>query len=150
MSQGEMIRLLAAVKNIVGKENIEGDLQKILDIMVNNLLKNAENVLHSIETIKGSKVDARGVEVQGQLDPDSVRVMRTFSKTRGWQKEDILRQLSDAQERISSDDAAVSKDAIEKYTRPGKDTDGKELSVPIPNTMTILVRSMITLFQEMQ
>ena len=56
--------------------------------------------------------------------------------------------MSDAQERIGSDDAAVSKDAIEKYTRPSKDTDGKELRVPIPNTMTILVRSMITLFRE--
>ena len=41
--------------------------------------------------------------------------MRTFSKARGWQKEDILRQLSDAQERIGSDDAAVSKDAMLEY-----------------------------------
>ena len=42
--------------------------------------------------------------------------MRTFSKARGWQKEDILRQMSDAQERIGSEDAAVSKDAMLEYT----------------------------------
>ena len=116
MSQGEMLRLFAAVKNSVGKETIEGDVQKILDIMIDNQLKNAENILHSIETIKGSKVDSRGVEIQGQLDPDGVRVMRTLSKARVWQKEDILRQVSDAQERIGSDDAAVSKDAMLEYT----------------------------------
>ena len=86
MSQGEMLRLLAAVKNSVGKDTIEGDVQKILDIMIDNQLKNVENILHSIETIKGSKVDARGVEIQGQLVPDGVRVMRTFSKARGSQK----------------------------------------------------------------
>lgn len=116
MSQGEMMRLLAAVKNSVGKENIEDDVQKILDIMVNNQLKNAENVLHSIETIKGSKVDAKGVEVQGQLDPDGVQVMRTFSKARGWQKADIVQRMSEAQARIGSEDEAVSRDAALEYT----------------------------------
>ena len=116
MSQGEMMRLLAAVKNSVGKENIEDDVQKILDIMVNNQLKNAENVLHSIETIKGSKVDAKGVEVQGQLDPDGVQVMRTFSKARGWQKADIVQRMSEAQARIGSEDEAVSRDATLEYT----------------------------------
>lgn len=66
----EIKRLLSAVKNSVGHNDIEGDVQKVMDIMVDNQLKNAEETLQSLESIKGSKVDARGVEVQGQLDPD--------------------------------------------------------------------------------
>ena len=70
MSEQEVMRLLSAVKNSVGHNDIEGDVQKVMDIMVDNQLKNAEETLQSLESIKGSKVDARGVEVQGQLDPD--------------------------------------------------------------------------------
>jgi len=68
LSQQEVKRLLAAVKNAAGKENIEGSVQKVMDIMVDNQLKRAKDTLHQLEAIKGSKVDARGVEVQGQLD----------------------------------------------------------------------------------
>lgn len=68
LSGQDVKRLLAAVKNAAGKENIEGSVQKVMDIMVDNQLKRAEDTLHQLEAIKGSKVDARGVEVQGQLD----------------------------------------------------------------------------------
>ena len=66
MTQQEVKRLLAAVKNSVGHNDIEGDVQKVMDIMVDNQLKHAEDTLHELEAIRGSKVDARGVEVQGQ------------------------------------------------------------------------------------
>ena len=68
LTQQEVKRLLAAVKNSVGHNDIEGDVQKVMDIMVDNQLKRAKDTLHQLEAIKGSKVDARGVEVQGQLD----------------------------------------------------------------------------------
>ena len=68
LSQQDVKRLLAAVKNAAGKENIEGSVQKVMDIMVDNQLKRADETLRQLEAIKGSKVDARGVQVQGQLD----------------------------------------------------------------------------------
>ena len=51
-------------------ENIDESIRKVMDIMVDNQLKQGEAALHELESIKGSKVDARGVEVQGQLDPE--------------------------------------------------------------------------------
>ena len=69
MSTYEISRVLAALKNSVGRNDIEASVQKVMDIMVDNQLNNAEATLGSLEKVRGSKVDARGVEVQGELDP---------------------------------------------------------------------------------
>ena len=58
-------------------------------IMVDNQLKHAEDALHELEAIRGSKIDARGVEVQGVLDPAGAHTIKVFKKTRGWEKTDI-------------------------------------------------------------
>lgn len=116
LTQQEVKRLLAAVKNSVGHNDIEGDVQKVMDIMVDNQLKHAEDTLHELEAIRGSKVDARGVEVQGQLDPDGAHVMKVFKKTRGWEKTDIEEAMSEAQQRMGSSDVAVADEAALEYT----------------------------------
>ena len=116
LTQQEVKRLLAAVKNSVGHEDIEGSVQKVMDIMVDNQLKHAEDTLHELEAIKGSKVDARGVEVQGQLDPAGAHTMKVFKKTRGWEKTDIEEAISEAQQRMGSSDVAVADEAALEYT----------------------------------
>lgn len=116
LNQQEVKRLLAAVKNSVGHNDIEGDVQKVMDIMVDNQLKHAEDTLHSLESIRGSKVDARGVEVIGQLDPAGAHTMQVFKKARGWEKTDIEEAIADAQQRIGSSDTAVADEAALDYT----------------------------------
>lgn len=116
LTQQEVKRLLAAVKNSTGNENIEDSVQKVMDIMVDNQLKHAEDTLHSLESIKGSTVDARGVEVQGQLDPAGAHIMKVFKETRGWERTDIEEAIADAQQRMGSNDAAVADEAALDYT----------------------------------
>ena len=116
LTQQEVKRLLAAVKNSVGHNDIEGDVQKVMDIMVDNQLKHAEDTLHELEAIRGSKVDARGVEVQGQLDPAGAHTMKVCKKTRGWEKTDIEEAISEAQQRMGSSDVAVADEAALEYT----------------------------------
>ena len=116
LTAGEVKRLLSAVKNSVGHNDIEGDVQKVMDIMVDNQLKHAEDTLHELEAIRGSKVDARGVEVQGQLDPAGAHTMKVFKKTRGWEKTDIEEAISEAQQRMGSSDVAVADEAALEYT----------------------------------
>ena len=116
LTQQEVKRLLAAVKNSVGHNDIEGDVQKVMDIMVDNQLKHAEDTLHELEAIRGSKVDARGIEVQGQLDPAGAHTMKVFKKTRGWEKTDIEEAISEAQQRMGSSDVAVADEAALEYT----------------------------------
>lgn len=78
LTQQEVKRLMAAIRDSVGRENIDESIQKIMDIMVDNQLKHAEETLQSLESIKGSKVDARGVEVQGRLDPDGQTLIKAM------------------------------------------------------------------------
>lgn len=115
LSQQEVKRLLAAVKNSTGHNDIEGDVQKVMDIMVDNQLKNAEATLHALESIKGTKVDARGVQVQGQLDADGAHVMAVFKKTRGWERSDIEDAMADAQQRMGRADVTVADEAALDY-----------------------------------
>lgn len=115
-TSGEIKRLMSVVKNSVGHNDIESDVQKVMDIMVDNQLKHAEETLHELEAIKGSKVDARGVEVQGQLDAEGAHVMKVFKKARGWEKTNIEEALSEAQQRMGSSDASVADEAALEYT----------------------------------
>lgn len=115
LRQQEVKRLLSAVKNSVGSEDIEGDVQKVMDIMVDNQLRHALESLQSLERIKGSKVDAKGVEVQGQLDADGAHIMKVFKEAIAWDKADIENRIADAMQRMGSNDAAVAADAALDY-----------------------------------
>lgn len=128
LTAGEIKSLLSAVKNSVGHNDIEGDVQKVMDIMVDNQLKHAEETLNSLEAIKGSKVDARGVEVQGQLDPDGQTLIKAMKEAQkivnpcGGKTHDEKGELTawgnaleSAQMRMSSNDQAVADAAAIEY-----------------------------------
>ncbi len=115
MTQQEVKSLLAAVRNSVGHNDIDRDVQKVMEIMVKNQLRRAEKALSALEAIKGSKVNAKGVKVQGKLDAAGAQLMEVFKKTRGWEKNDIEKSIADAQERMSSDDATVAENATIEY-----------------------------------
>ena len=80
MTQQEVKSLLAAVRNSVGHNDIDRDVQKVMDIMVKNQLRRAEKALSALEAIKGSKVNAKGVKVQGKLDAAGGQLMEVFKK----------------------------------------------------------------------
>ena len=115
MTQQEVKSLLAAVRNSVGHNDIDRDVQKVMEIMVKNQLRRAEKALGALETIKSSKVNAKGVKVQGKLDAAGAQLMEVFKKTRGWEKNDIEEAIADAQGRMSSDDATVAENATIEY-----------------------------------
>lgn len=68
-SNGELKRLLGAVNAVVGKQDTSALVRRVFDIMLHNYLGRERKTFDRLLTIKGSKVDARGVEVQGVLDP---------------------------------------------------------------------------------
>ena len=78
MTQQEVKSLLAAVRNSVGYNDIDRDVQKVMEIMVKNQLRRAEKALSALEAIKGSKVNAKGVKVQGKLDAAGAQLMEVF------------------------------------------------------------------------
>jgi hypothetical protein len=115
LSANEVRRLLSAVKNSVGHNDIEASVQKVMDIMVDNQLKLGEANLHDLETIKATKVDARGVEVQGQLDPSGQIMMRAFKDGRSLKREALEEEIGKAIDRMGSAREIVREDAENAY-----------------------------------
>lgn len=116
MTSGEMQRLISAVKNSVGHAAVKESTQKIMDIMVDNQLRNGEATLRKLLTIRGSKVDARGVEVQGALDIDGQRTMEVVKKAMSLKEVDINDRISDALNRMSDPDQTIADQAALEYT----------------------------------
>jgi|GEM_PF-1351429 N12 class adenine-specific DNA methylase len=115
MTSGEMQRLISAVKNAVGHTAVKESVQKIMDIMVNNQLRNGEATLRKLLTIRGSKVDARGVEVQGALDVDGQRTLEVVKKVMGLTEDDIANRIAEALNRMSDPDQTIADQAALEY-----------------------------------
>ena len=82
LKEQEIKRLLAAVKNSVGKEDIDASVQKVMDIMIDNMLRRGKAALSAIESVRGSKTDTRGVEVQGMLGVDGQTIVKAFKEAK--------------------------------------------------------------------
>ena len=115
MTSGEMQRLLSVVKNATAMHDISDSVQKIMDIMVNNQLRNAEGALLQLLKVRGSKVDARGVEVQGVLDVDGQRTMEVVKKAMSLSEDDIADRIAETQNRMGDSDQTIADQAALEY-----------------------------------
>ena len=115
MTSGEMQRLLSVVKNATAMHDIADSVQKIMDIMVNNQLRNAEGALRQLLSIRGSKVDARGVEVQGVLDVDGQHTMEVVKKAMSLSEDDITDRIAEALNRMGDPDQTIADQAALEY-----------------------------------
>lgn len=115
MTSGEMQRLLSAVKNATAMHDIADSVQKIMDIMVDNQLRNGEVSLRQLLAIRGSKVDARGVEVQGALDVEGQRTMEVVKKAISLTEDDITDRIAEALNRMSDPDQTIADQAAIEY-----------------------------------
>ena len=116
LTSGEVKRLLSAVKNSTGRSDITASTQKVMDIMVDNQLKRAEKLLHDLETVKAKKVNAKGVEVQGELDLAGQQMITAFKKGRALGSKEALEQhIADAQDRMGSSNQTIADEAANEY-----------------------------------
>lgn len=116
LSKYETKRILSAVNNVHGKQDVSDYVQKVMDIMVDNQLRMGANQLGKLLSIRGSRVDARGIEVQGQLDPEGQRIAQVVRKATSLPKENIEEHIADCTNRMSSDDNAVAEEAAIEYS----------------------------------
>lgn len=115
LSKYETKRILSAVNNVHGKQDVSDYVQKVMDIMVDNQLRMGANQLGKLLSIRGSRIDARGIEVQGQLDPEGQRIAQVVRKATSLPKENIEERIADCTNRMSSDDNAVAEEVAIEY-----------------------------------
>jgi N12 class adenine-specific DNA methylase len=115
LSKYETKRILSAVNNAHGKQDTSNQVAKVMDIMVDNQLRMGANMLGRLLSTRGSHVDARGIEVQGQLDPDGQTIAQVVRKATSLPKADIEERIAEALNRMGSDDQAVADEASLEY-----------------------------------
>jgi N12 class adenine-specific DNA methylase len=116
LSKYETKRILSAVNNAHGKQDTSNQVSKVMDIMVDNQLRMGANMLGRLLSTRGSRVDARGIEVQGQLDPDGQTIAQVVRKATSLPKSDIEERIAEALNRMGSDDQAVADEAALEYS----------------------------------
>ena len=116
LSKYETKRILSAVNNAHGKQDTNNQVAKVMDIMVDNQLRMGANMLGRLLSTRGSRVDARGIEVQGQLDPDGQTIAQVVRKATSLPKADIEERIAEALNRMGSDDQAVADEAALEYS----------------------------------
>jgi N12 class adenine-specific DNA methylase len=116
LSKYETKRILSAVNNAHCKQDTSNQVAKVMDIMVDNQLRMGANMLGRLLSTRGSRVDARGIEVQGQLDPDGQTIAQVVRKATSLPKSDIEERIAEALNRMGSDDQAVADEAALEYS----------------------------------
>ena len=115
MSDYDVRRLLSVVNNVHGKGDIRPYVQKVVDMMVGNRLRNVSKAFDKLLVMRGKKVDARGVEVQGELDLAGQRMADVVWKGIGMSDDDVADMCADAQDRMMSANGAEAAAAATDY-----------------------------------
>lgn len=116
LGKAETKRILSAAANVTGREDTSKYVQKVMDIMVDNQLRRSRDALGRLLSIRGKRVDGRGIEVQGALDANGVAVLQAFKKSKGLDWATIDERISDAFNRMSSEDDALAEEATLEYS----------------------------------
>ena len=115
LSKIETERMLKAIKDAVGREDTSKQVQRLMDIMVENQLRMGADYFGKLLSVKGSRVDARGIEVQGELDPDGQKIAQVVKKTMTRTLDDIDNMMAEAMNRMGSSDQAMADEAALEY-----------------------------------
>ena len=103
------------VNNVHDKGEIRPYVPKVVNMMADNRLRNVSKAFDKLLVMRGKKVDARGVEVQGELDLAGQRMADVVWKGIGMSDDDVADMCADAQDRMMSANGAEAAAAATDY-----------------------------------
>ena len=103
------------VNNVHDKGEIRPYVQKVVNMMADNRLRNVSKAFDKLLAMRGKKVDARGVEVQGELDLAGQHMADVVWKGIGMSDDDVADMCADAQDRMMSANGAEAAAAATDY-----------------------------------
>ena len=116
LSSYEAKRILSAAANVTGAENTTRQINKLMDVMVDNQLRNAADTFGKLLHSKGTRVNASGVEVQGKLDPDGAAIVDVLKKGVQLDKDELNERIAKVLDKIGSEDKAIADQAANELT----------------------------------
>jgi hypothetical protein len=132
LSDGTVKNLISAVKNsagrivkdpttgiesvVGGEKNYESSVRRVFDIMIDSQLKSQKESFDKMLSVKATKVNAKGVEVQGKLDIDGQRIVSTLRKAMEFDDKRIQDLMEEAMDAMSSPREVEANQAQLNYT----------------------------------
>lgn len=115
LRDGEVKRLLSAVKNANGRKDVRKQVEGIVDIMLNSQLRNQEATLDRLLSTRGKKLSPKGIEVAGRLDPGAIAQIATFREMRMVTEADFNTRMSEVISNLGANDAYKAERAALEY-----------------------------------
>ena len=115
MSHYAVKRLLGAIERVHGKQDVSKEVNSLINIMIDTQLQNCAASMAKMLKVKGSKVNATGVQVQGVLDADGEAMVKAFKRAIKMQKEDVEERLTEVENRMQNANEVVANDAKNEY-----------------------------------
>ena len=109
MGKNDIKTLLRTTRDAVGTNDFESQLNRLFDVLVNNMDKDNESLFNSLISTKAKKVDKRGVEVQGTLDAEGQQMLQALNIAKEQSQDKIEQMISEAQNYISEEENEVLK-----------------------------------------
>lgn len=106
LGRGEMERLLSSVKNATGAKDIRNQVDNIMNILIDNQLRNLDQQVVKLSSVKELSKTAQGVEKQGRLELKGQRMIQAFRQAREGRMdaEKIRERLGEVAEKMSRND----------------------------------------------
>lgn len=115
LGNAEVKSLLAQVTNAIGRQDISKQVDRVFEIMVTNHLRNTEQAFGKLISMRTSRVDGRGIQVQGDLDPDGQTILKIFNSWKGLKVDEIDGRIADAIDAMSDSYAPIAERATLEY-----------------------------------
>lgn len=115
LGNAEVKSLLAQVTNSIGRQDISKQVDRVFEIMVNNHLRNIEQTFGKLISMRTSRADGRGINVQGALDPDGEAILKIFNAWKGLSVDEIDGRIADAVDSMSDPYAPIAERATLEY-----------------------------------
>jgi hypothetical protein len=106
LRRSEVERLLSTVKNATGAKDIRSQVDNIMNILTDNYLRNLDQQVTNLSSIKELRQTAQGVEHQGKLELKGQRMIQAFREARQERMtvEDIRRRIGEVSEYMARND----------------------------------------------
>ena len=115
LTRGEVKKLIGLIAGAAGKEDITVSAKKVVDMLINNQLRQLKNLLNKQLSIRGTKISNKGVEVQGQLDVEGARMAHALKDGMHLTIQSLNERISDCMDRMADTDEIISKNAAVEY-----------------------------------
>lgn len=131
ISRGDIRHLLSAVRNATGVKDIKQNIDKIIDILVDNHIRNIENAIQKMASIKAHKMNAQNVSVQGKLELRGQRLIKAYNEARATNM--TIEELEDMLSSLTEKMADADPDTAEMYSA---EYDGYSLALMYAKDIT--------------